>query len=214
MYKPSLFLITYIETSLEDDIKRVGFVYLFRVIEDLDFKLAEIKDMPTLLKCLNEQIKKMVDGSKGYFDAKGNLLFEPYNIFITNNKGKLTPIKKISQIYEIVRSFPRRKKVYFNIKPYFDVSAQDKEKLKKEKVLVSKEVVSQLRIKEGDGGKFDSESSLLSEQNFLDTLDTLNQDRIKEIKKLCPGAKTDREIYLMLQEADGDVDTVLDKLFE
>jgi formylmethanofuran dehydrogenase subunit E-like metal-binding protein len=179
-------------------------VYLFQTYEKLDFDINKIKEMPELIKSLTILIKKdYADSDKKFAD--------PYNINIINSKGKLTPIRYIDQIFEIVKEFPRREKVYFNIKPYFDVSLVDN-KTKNQKPIESKEIVSEINVRTEDGA-FDVESSVMSEQNFLDTLDELSKNRVKQVKELAGTDKTDKEIYELLNECNGDVDDALDKLW-
>jgi hypothetical protein len=160
--------------------------------------------MPELIKSLTEMIKK------DYVDS-GSKFADPYNIIIINSKGKLTPIKYIDQLFEIVKEFPKRPKVYFNIKPYFDVSLSE-EKTKNQKAIESKEIVSEINVRTEDGA-FDVDSSVMSEQNFLDTLDELSKSRVKQVKELAGTDKSDKEIYMLLGECNGDVDEVLDRLW-
>eukprot|EP00344_Euplotes_crassus_P008226 CAMPEP_0197004112 /NCGR_PEP_ID=MMETSP1380-20130617/18951_1 /TAXON_ID=5936 /ORGANISM="Euplotes crassus, Strain CT5" /LENGTH=318 /DNA_ID=CAMNT_0042422795 /DNA_START=13 /DNA_END=966 /DNA_ORIENTATION=+ len=184
--------------------ERVGFVYLFKEITKFDFDLASIRDMPDLINELNKQLKPQ-------YEAKGKEFHEPYSLNITNSKGRLTPVKNMEQLFAIVREFPKRDKVFFSIKPYFHVGPS--ELTSKDKVVESKEIVSALQFREGEEGKFNSESVVLSETNFLDTLDEVTQDRIRTVKESGGGEKTDKEIYNLLNENDGDVDAVLDVIW-
>lgn len=188
----------------QEDINKIAFVYLFRTYEELTFDISKLREMPELIKSLTEMIKK------DYVDSSSKFA-EPYNINIINSKGKLTPIKYIDQLFEIVKEFPKRPKVYFNIKPYFDVSLSE-EKTKNQKAIESKEIVSEINVRTEDGA-FDADSSVMSEQNFLDTLDELSKSRVKQVKELAGTDKSDKEIYMLLGECNGDVDEVLDRLW-
>ena len=157
--------------ATQEEIDKIAFVYLFRKIDTLDFDISKVREMPTLIKNLSKQIKTTCTGAKGYFDDKGDLVNEPYSVNITSNVGKLTPINNIDHLFEMVRSFPVRKKVYFNIKPYFDIDVKASRKNKKEKVIVANQIVSDMRVRESSKGEFDSEANVLSEQNFYETLD-------------------------------------------
>lgn len=210
-------------------------MYLFTELTTFDFDLATIHDMPDLIGALSKQLK-------GIYEAKGKEFHEPYNLNITNSKGRLTPVKNMPEFWSIVREFPTREKVFFSVKPYFNVQAS--EITAKDRVVESKEVVSELNFRETEEGKFNSESVVLSETNFLDTLDEVTKSRVRftDFKILailhfgCPNlffrsnpsrnlqvdkrflkylgdGKSDKEIYNMLNEMDGDVDAVLDAIW-
>ena len=136
--------------------------------DKFDFDIAKIKEMPLLIRSLKDHIQKE-------YEKSGKEFHEPYSINITNSKGRMTPVKDIDQMIDLVRQFPNRQKVYFNIKPYFEVGPS--EVRKKDKIVESKEVVSELNFREDEKG-FNSESTVLSEQNFLDTLDEVSQSRV------------------------------------
>jgi len=82
----------------------------------------------------------------------------------------------MEQLYSVVREFPHREKVYFNLKPYFQVGPRKGKG--KERVVESKEVVSEVSFKESESGKFNAGSNVLSETNFLDTLDEVSQSQV------------------------------------
>ena len=57
---------------------------------------------------------------------KNNLIYKPVSLFTTNNLGKLTKVKNLSHLFDIVKSFKDRKHIYFNIMPIFEASDKNK----------------------------------------------------------------------------------------
>lgn len=111
-------------TLTKEEFNKIAFVYMFRTIEEFDFEIEKITEIPSLIKKLRDLIKTKYKDVPSFFKEDGKLKNEPYNLNIAGPSGSITPITSMDHLYSIVKEFEGQSKVYFNIKPYFDIDTK------------------------------------------------------------------------------------------
>ena len=111
----------------------------------------------------------------------------------------------MTKIVNYFRSFPGRKYIYFNIMPFFQIEGKVKDVKKWEVVepeLIVKERNSNVLVKSED---FSQE---YLGNNFIETLDDINRDRVNLVLEMFPG-NDPKKIFDLINTYDGDVDKVI-----
>jgi hypothetical protein len=167
----------------KEEFNKIAFVYMFRKIEEFDFEIEKVKEIPSLIKKLGDFIRTKYKEIDSFFDENGKLRNEPYSLNISSTLGSITPITSMDHLYSIVRKFEGQSKVYFNIKPYFDIDtkailAQAKKNPEEDEKAEVGGTLSDIKVSNSSDGKYDSDSNILSEQNFYETLDELTRGKM------------------------------------
>ena len=131
---------------------------------------------------------------------KDKLIYKPVGLFTTNNLGKLTKVKSLSHLFDIVRSFEDREHIYFNIMPIFEESDKN-EKIHKRAEVIPDEVVNQ-RLLDQNSYEEDFDKKFLG-NDFVNTLDEVSKDRVLLVLKEFPNDDP-KEIYEMINNFYGN----------
>jgi len=181
-------------------------------MDQFELDLTGIFDMSRLLDLITKELVNFLKDSVGLLDKNNCLIHEIVSILIVDRSGQLVPIKSIPHFVEVVKSFSDRDQIYFNLNPYFTISKENK--VKKATVINPKEIVSELRIKEGENnGELDTSVHILGNTNFIETLDKRSRKRMMSVLDKHPGADP-RVVLKMINENGGDCDIVIKALSE
>ena len=131
---------------------------------------------------------------------KNKLIYKPVSLFTTNSFGKLTKVKSLSHLFDIVKSFEYREYIYFNIMPIFEASDKN-EKIHKFDEVIPDEVVNQ-RLSHLNSYEENFDQNFLG-IDFVNTLDEVSKDKVLSILKIFPNDDP-KKIYEMINLFEGN----------
>ena len=103
----------------DEELGKIRFTYKTENVNLQDFNYRAIKEVQDLINYLGEYLLKRFDGKPAHI-KDGKLKYEPVALAIMTDKGIVTAIRSMKHLFGILKMYPQRRKIYFNIKPFFE----------------------------------------------------------------------------------------------
>ena len=87
---------------LRNKLSKIRFTYLDKEIDDYNINFEEVTELSYLMKSLKAHIENKFKKDSSIVEKK-KLIYDPVSLFVLSNFGKITKVKSLSHMFELVR---------------------------------------------------------------------------------------------------------------